>query len=477
MSDLISTPLSRRAMLRGAAVAATGAALTGWDTAGAEATGISASTSSPGLATDETEHAALAPGMPGRDYTPVITPNGVPLPWRIVDGVKVFHLIAEPVTHEFAPGLTTQCWGYNGRTSGPTIEAVEGDRVRIYVTNKLPAATTVHWHGILGPNGMDGVTGLTQPTIEPGQTFKYEFPLRQNGTFMYHPHRDEMTQQAMGMMGMFIIHPRGEPVGRRVDHDFALMTSEWRIDAGTRRPNPNEMVEFNLFTFNSKAFPATDPLVVNLGARVRVRLGNLSATDHHPIHVHGHAWKVVATDGGPIPKEGQWPETTVLVPVGTTRTVEFIADNPGDWALHCHMTHHVMNQMGHPGVNTLGVDTSAINNAVQSVLPSYMTMGAAGMGDMGDMNNTGAGGGMSSMSNMSGMSGMNNKSAMGMAVPKNSIPMLSGDGQFGTIDMGGMFTILKVRNGPVGVDGWYKHPAGTVAMPASATDLRRDGIA
>lgn len=164
----------------------------------------------------------------------------------------------------------------------------------------------------------------------------------------------------------------------------------------------------------------------------------------------------------------------MLVPVGTTRTVEFIADNPGDWALHCHMTHHVMNQMGHPGVNTLGVDTSAINNAVQSVLPSYMTMGAAGMGDMGDMNNTGAAGGMS---NMSGMSGMNNKSAMGMAVPKNSIPMLSGDGQFGTIDMGGMFTILKVRNGLVGVDGWYKHPSGTVAMPASEADLRRDGIA
>ncbi len=472
MSDLIYKPLSRRAMLRGAAVAATGAALTGWDTAGAETIGeFTTSDLSPAVLGNEV--GALAPGMPGRDYTPVITPNSVPLPWHIVDGVKVFHLVAEPVTHEFAPGLISQCWGYNGRTIGPTIEAVEGDRVRIYVTNKLPTATTVHWHGILGPNGMDGVTGLTQPAIEPGQTFKYEFPLRQNGTFMYHPHRDEMTQQAMGMMGMFIIHPRGGEE-RRVDRDFVLLTSEWRIDAGTRRPNPNEMVEFNLFTFNSKAFPATDPLVVNRGDRVRVRIGNLSATDHHPIHIHGHAWNVVATDGGRIAPAGQWPETTVLIPVGSTRTMEFIADNPGDWALHCHMTHHVMNQMGHPGVNTLSVDTNVINNAVQSVLPSYMTMGAAGMGDMSDMSTNG---GADNMKGMNGMNGMNDKSAMGMAVPENSIPMLTADGQFGTIDMGGMFTVLKVRNGPVGVDGWYRHPAGTVAMPASEADLRRDGIA
>ena len=122
---------------------------------------------------------ALPPGAAGRDYTPVVTPNGWTLPYTVRDGVKVFHLIAEPVKHEFAPGLLGECWGYNGTTPGPTIEAVEGDRVRIYVTNRLPEPTSVHWHGILLPNGMDGVSGLTQKAIEPGETFHYEFTLRQ----------------------------------------------------------------------------------------------------------------------------------------------------------------------------------------------------------------------------------------------------------------------------------------------------------
>ncbi len=158
------------------------------------------------------------------DYTPVTTPNGVTLPFKLVAGVKIFHLVAEEFQHEFAPGLVATCWGYNGRTPGPTIEAVEGDRVRIYVTNHLPEPTSVHWHGLRVPNGMDGVSGLTQPAIPSGKTFKYEFTLRDHGTYMYHPHYDEMTQMGMGMMGMFIIHPRN-PVGPKVDRDFAIMLS------------------------------------------------------------------------------------------------------------------------------------------------------------------------------------------------------------------------------------------------------------
>ena len=135
------------------------------------------------------------------------------------DGCKTFHLIAEPVEREFAPGINVNCWGYNGQTPGPTIEAVEGDRVRIYVKNSLPEPTCIHWHGIILPNGMDGVSGLTQPHIEPGETFVYEFTLRQHGTHMYHPHFDEMVQMAMGMLGFFIIHPEAPP--RRIDRDFA----------------------------------------------------------------------------------------------------------------------------------------------------------------------------------------------------------------------------------------------------------------
>src|SRR5260370_17761886 len=147
------------------------------------------------------------PGEPGKDYTPVITPNGSTLPYRVVGGVKVFHLIAEEVDHEFAPGLRAYCWGFNGQVHGPTIEAVYGDRMRICVTNNLPENTSIHWHGVLVPSGMDGVAGLSQKNIEPGETYKYEFKLRQHGPCMYHSNSDDMRQIALGLMGMFVIHP------------------------------------------------------------------------------------------------------------------------------------------------------------------------------------------------------------------------------------------------------------------------------
>ena len=391
------------------------------------------------------------PGQPGRDYKPVETPNGITLPFKVVDGAKVFHLVAEEVDHEFAPGLKAKCWGYNGRVHGPTIEAVEGDRVRVYVTNKLRAPTTVHWHGIFLPNGMDGVGGLTQKLIQPGETFKYEFTFRQHGTFMYHPHHDEMTQMALGMLGMIIVHPRRPAPTYRVDRDFVILLSEWKMTPGVLRPDPNEMTDFNVLTMNAKVFPGTHPLVCKTGERVRIRLGNLSAMDHHPIHLHGHYFKVTATDGGTIPEAGQWPETTVLVPVGSTRDIEFITDAPGDWPMHCHMTHHVMNQMSHGIPNSIGIDPQKLDRRVQKLLPGYMTMGQTGMGDMGEM---------------------------GMPAPKNSIPMVGTPGPFDYIGMGGMFTLVKVRDHLTSYEdpGWYEHPAGTVATVAAPAELSRDGI-
>ncbi|HEY0465665.1 MAG TPA: copper oxidase [Polyangiaceae bacterium] len=385
-----------------------------------------------------------------REYRPVIVPNGAKLPWKIVNGVKVFHLVAEEVEHEYAPGIKARCWGYNGHVHGPLIEAVEGDRVRIYVTNRLSAATTLHSHGVLLENGMDGVGGLNQKAIPPGETYKYEFTLRQHGTCMYHSHHDEMTQMGLGMTGLFVIHPR-QPRGPRVDRDFALMLHEWRVNVGAARPDPNEMSEFNLLTINGKAFPGTDALVVKKGQRVRIRIGNLSAMDHHPIHLHGYQFKVTETDGGEIPLSAQLPETTVLVPVGSTRTLEFVANAAGDWAMHCHMTHHVMNQMGHGLPNMIGVKPGKLDAKVQRLLPGYMTMGQDGMGEMGDMQ---------------------------MGVPKNSIPMLGGRGKHDSITMGGMFTILKVRDTleSYADPGWYDAPASTVAQQAPSADLTRDGI-
>lgn len=319
-----------------------------------------------------------APGKPDVDYRPVITPNGVTLGHQIRDGVKIFHLIAEEVMHEFASGLKGKCWGYNGHVHGPTIEAVEGDKVRIYVTNKLKVPTSVHWHGMIIPSGMDGVGGLSQPLIQPGQTFVYEFPLIQHGTFMYHAHHDEMTQMAMGMLGLIVIHPRA-PKTPPPDRDYAYLLSEWRLDPGTYTPNANEMNDFNLFTLNGRVYPGTDPIHAQLGEKIRIRIGNLSAMDHHPIHIHGHSMRVVETDGGEIPPGAQWPESSVLVPVGTTRTLEFVADNPGDWAMHCHMTHHVMNQMGHDIPNMLGVSPEEIDPLLADILPGYQTMGHDGM--------------------------------------------------------------------------------------------------
>ncbi|MBI2469632.1 MAG: copper oxidase [Planctomycetes bacterium] len=372
----------------------------------------------------------------GLPYTPIITPNGSTLPWKWDNGVKVFHLIAEPVKREFAPGMIVNCWGYNGQTPGPTIEAVEGDRVRILVTNKLTEHTTIHWHGVLLPNGMDGVGGLNQPQIRPGETYAYEFTLRQHGTQMYHPHADEMVQMAMGMEGFFIIHPK-KPEQPRIDRDFCIFLQEWFVEPGTSTPNPNIMTDFNLFTFNSRVFPGTAPLIARLGDRVRIRIANLSM-DSHPIHLHGYNFKITGTDGGQISPSAQWPETTANVPPGTTRDIEFVANAPGDWAFHCHKNHHVMNAMSHTVPNMIGVKQSGVEREIQNLLPDYMAMGESGMSEM---------------------------ETMKMPLPRNTLPMMTGKGPFGSVEMGGMFTVLKVREGITGYDdpGWYEHPKGTIA--------------
>lgn len=246
--------------------------------------------------------ASKTPSTQDLPHTPVVTPNGSTLPWKLDNGVKVFHLIAEPVKREFAPGMIVNCWGYNGQTPGPTIEAVEGDRVRI-------------------------------------------------------------------------------------------------------------------------------------------RIANLSM-DSHPIHIHGYNFKITGTDGGKIPPAAQWPETTVNVHPGSTRDIEFAANAPGDWAFHCHKTHHTMNAMSHNIPNMLGVKQHAVERKIRNLLPDYMAMGERGMAEMADMN---------------------------MPLPGNTLPMMMGDGPFGNIEMGGMFTVVKVREDITGYDdpGWYQYPRGTVAWPVA----------
>lgn len=379
-------------------------------------------------------------------YVPVRTLNGWTLPYRMNQGVKEFHLIAEEIEHEFAPGSRATCWGYNGSTPGPTIEVVEGDSVRIFVTNALGEHTSVHWHGLLLPSGMDGVGGLSQPQIQPGETYVYEFDIRQHGTHMYHPHADEMTQMAFGMMGMFIIHPR-EPEDFPVDRDYTFLAHNWALHPGTYRPDPSVMVDFDLWTFNSKVFPAIDPVVARTGERVRVRMGNLSMWNH-PIHMHGVQYHVTGSDGGRWPQSLWRPETTEIIGVGQTRDIEFIAE-PGDWAFHCHMSHHTMNAMGHEIPNPVGVDQKGVAGELKELLPGFMPMGEFGMAEHQDHVDMGH-----------------------QAGPKNTLPMMTGKGPYGNIEMGGMFTMVKVRDDLAADDfsdpGWYRAPAGTISRRVSS---------
>ncbi|MEQ1598065.1 MAG: copper oxidase [Methylotenera sp.] len=391
----------------------------------------------------------------GRPYHPVATLNGWSLPWRMSNSVKEFHLVAEPVKREVAPGMIAYLWGYNGQSPGPTIEVVEGDRVRIFVTNKLSEKTSVHWHGQRLPNGMDGVSGLTQPPILPGKTYVYEFEAKRAGTFMYHPHADEMTQMAMGMMGSWITHPKNQKI-MQVDRDYVFLLNAYDIEPGSYKPKTNTMLNFNLWTFNSRVFPGISSLVAKQGEKMRIRVGNLTMTNH-PIHLHGHEFEVTGTDGGWIPKSARWPEVTTDIAVGQMRVIELLANEPGDWSLHCHKSHHTMNAMGHDVPNMIGVSQDSIAEQFSKLVPEYMSMGETGMAEMSEM-----------------------ADMMPMPLPENTLPMMTGKGQFGAIDMGGMFTTLKVRKdipkNSYADPGHYQQPKGSAAYEWKGQSAMPDEI-
>lgn len=294
-----------------------------------------------------TDRGKLVPGIRSLDEPPVSveTPDLPHLEYQLVEGFKEFHLHAQPVKRELLPGEWMNHWGYNGSMPGPTIEVTEGDRVRIVVHNELPEPTTLHLHGLELPIAMDGIEFVTQDPIMPGKTGVYEVTLHQNGTFFYHPHM--AMQEAFGMVGLLIVHPR-EAYAPVVDQDFALITQEFVIEPAVSTPASARM-DFNWFTFNGRSGPYTTPLVVQLGNRVRIRILNFSTDDHHPIHLHGHTFWVTGNEGGRIPESAWVPGNNVLVGVAQVREVEFIANNPGDWVVHCHMFHHMMNHMV-PGV-------------------------------------------------------------------------------------------------------------------------------
>lgn len=285
----------------------------------------------------------LMPGLRPPNQAPVAvhTPDLKKLDYKLVNGVKEFHLRAMAVKRELLPGYFMDVWGYNGSMPGPMIEAYQGDRVRLVLHNDLPEPTTLHLHGFELPIAMDGVPGLVQDLIAPGKSFAYEMTLHQTGTFFYHSH--VAMQETMGMMGLFIVHPKiaYEPV---VDRDFALVYQNFYIPANSTVVD-STIMDWNWHTINGRSGPYTTPMVVRHGERVRVRLINFSPVQHHPIHFHGHTFWLTGTEGGRIPDSAWIPRNNTLVGVAMAQDFEFIANNPGDWIFHCHMTHHMMNHM------------------------------------------------------------------------------------------------------------------------------------
>lgn len=309
-----------------------------------------AGTATPGSMTADNPEAAhmmepiSAPELP----LATETQGGQPLTFREQNGVKVFELTTRAVQWPILDGTTIAAFTYNGTVPGPMIRVTEGDQVRVVVKNELPEATTVHWHGVEVPNAMDGVPGVTQDPIEPGETFTYEFVAKPAGTFMYHSHFEGDVQVSAGLYAPFIIDPK-EPEENPPAVDKTLMISESLLrDGQTFAPMPMSGMEPNFFTINGKVFPATEEITVKKGERVRLRLIGIGQFIH-PMHLHGLPFKIISTDGHPVPEAAQLTKDTVSVAPGERYDIEFVATGPGQWMLHCHILHHTTNDNVEPG--------------------------------------------------------------------------------------------------------------------------------
>ena len=383
-----------------------------------------------------------APANARRPYTPVTTPNSSTLPFVMKDGVKEFHLVAEPVKREFAPGHDRQLLGLQRPVSRAHHR---GRRGRPRPHPRHQQAARAHQHPLARPDPAqrDGraSAGVTQRAIPPGETYAYEFPLKQFGTQMYHPHTDEMIQMAMGLEGFFVIHPKdGEE--DPIDRDFLHLPPGMERRAGHQHAQPDDHDGLQHVHLQQPHLSRHGPARgedQRSGAHPAGEPEHGQPSDPLPRtplvdHLHRRL--------GLIPKAARWPSATSNVPPGETRTMEFVADNPGDWPFHCHKNHHAMNAMTHDIPNVIGAHPQKFEQKMNQLVPGYMQMGEKGMHAMTNMN---------------------------MGLPANTVPMMAGEGQFGPVGMGGMFTLLKVRNElPQGYDvdpGSYANPPGTVAGP------------
>ncbi|WP_027415154.1 multicopper oxidase family protein [Aneurinibacillus terranovensis] len=290
-------------------------------------------------------------------HTPkIFAPNSYFASSEIIEGGRRFYITAEQVNQQLVRDITIHAWGFNGTTPGPVLVVYEGERIQIVLYNKLPESTSIHWHGLIVRNNVDGVPEIgSGVSVGPGEYYVYDFIIQQTGTFMYHAHANDAKQEMMGLAGMLISLPHHESM---VDREYVLLLQEWSVQTGTtmqdmmsknNREQASEKIysidpmsmDFNYFTINGKAFPDTQTMHVRYEERIRFRIGNLSMNSH-PMHLHGHVFNVTATDGSPLPVP--YHKTTINVAPGETYDIEFLANNPGIWAFHCHKPHHITNE-------------------------------------------------------------------------------------------------------------------------------------
>ncbi|TPM51730.1 DUF4396 domain-containing protein [Mesorhizobium sp. B2-2-3] len=266
------------------------------------------------------------------------------LPFRMENGVKVFELRPSVIRWQILPDVAVDAYAYNGQIPGPRIHIRQGDRIRVNVTNDLPEETTVHWHGLILPNQMDGPAEITQAPIEPGQTYSYEFTATQHGTYFYHPHAKPDRTQALGLYGALIIDPANPADEVAADHDYVIELQEWLVREGLTYPSmPMDGGMPNFFTINGKAYPSTETIRMKVGETLKVRFIGTNNGFIHPMHIHGGPFEVVARDGETIPPAARFLADTINVGPGQRYDVVWTARRPGKWLIHCHIPHHTTN--------------------------------------------------------------------------------------------------------------------------------------
>lgn len=333
--------------------------MAGGSTATATTTPTASSTGNmPGM-----NHGAMAstptasiPGMGpmGMDMHPVDTTNAPaaapdargnqPLQPTIgADGVKEFRLTAGIVKWNILPNVQIGAYAYNGQVPGPLLRVAQGDRIRVRVTNTLPEPTSVHWHGLILDNAMDGAGEVTQPSIAPGQEFTYEFTAGQTGSYFYHSHTEVDRQQALGLYGALIVDPKPGTAQQQYSQEYIVTLGEWSIQNGQSVPAMNQVGALpNFFTINGKSYPSTETVRVKVGEQIRFRFIG-TGQFIHPMHIHGGPFEIIETDGNPVPPGARLTKDTVLVGPGERYDVVWTARQPGKWLLHCHINDHITN--------------------------------------------------------------------------------------------------------------------------------------